>query len=247
MAEEKQGLQWEKQDPEVRKYTQKAQGEEHLYEITAQMANVIWVDGVKVKDPEKSFRAAWEFKKVADAKAVCQQIEDGEMVWPQPDYVKPEKPKPEPKVKTEPKAPKSAPGSAPEVEVKEKRKPGRPTKAAPAPEKVVETEKEADGPQYEELTAYLCTECGELSEDAGPALYECSSCGEVFNKDNSKNGRNQCPSCDKMGARKKDYTGLSCVSCEAGEVQEVAARKVLDDDTLVAVDDWDDYLAQRSE
>lgn len=69
--------------------------------------------------------------------------------------------------------------------------------------------------ELESVTAYRCSECSELSEEAGDQkLCECSDCGE-------KTIERRCPSCNKFCAKLSD---LSCVSCEAGEVEEVDAN-----------------------
>lgn len=67
---------------------------------------------------------------------------------------------------------------------------------------------------------WKCQECEHYDSDVGPALYECSSCGEVFNRDNSADGNHKCPSCGKFGAKRAPE---SCVECEQGEVEQVEA------------------------
>ena len=72
-----------------------------------------------------------------------------------------------------------------------------------------------------ELTkAYKCESCEAISDDAGPALYECGDCGSVFNRDNGNGAGHQCPNCNKFASKVADQ---SCANCEEGEVEEIEA------------------------
>lgn len=90
------------------------------------------------------------------------------------------------------------------------------------------------------VDAYRCLECGHVSDEEGPPLYECC---QIFNRDGSADGEsNRCPSCNKFGSKLAD---ASCVQCEEGEVEPVQAVEV--DGDLVAVDAGDDPGAMISE
>lgn len=71
--------------------------------------------------------------------------------------------------------------------------------------------------RIEEVEAYKCLECGEIRDESGPVLYECTECGQKFSKDNGLGMGNICPDCcNKFGSRVADE---SCVECETGEVE----------------------------
>lgn len=90
--------------------------------------------------------------------------------------------------------------------------------------------KVASGPPpdpSETIKAYLCQDCGHLSEEANPAaLYECGNCGTVFNRDNSADqDSNKCPDCNKFSSKLAEEC---CDSCEQGIVEEVQAVRNAD-------------------
>lgn len=65
-----------------------------------------------------------------------------------------------------------------------------------------------------------CLECDALIEegDEGPALYECGSCGMLFNCDDSGSGGRQCPGCHKFASKVADE---SCPECGIGELARI--------------------------
>ncbi len=76
---------------------------------------------------------------------------------------------------------------------------------------------DVERPGVERVEAGECESCGlSMWEEAGPALYECGSCGEVFNRDNSADGDSaRCPQCNKFAAKIADE---SCPQCEEAEL-----------------------------
>lgn len=68
-------------------------------------------------------------------------------------------------------------------------------------------------------TIYWCDSCEKGSEEAGPALYECGGCGNVFNADagGGPNG-NRCEQCNKFAAK---LANESCPECGENEVETV--------------------------
>lgn len=75
-----------------------------------------------------------------------------------------------------------------------------------------------------QVEAYFCDECrsfcmkDEIYED--DALYECSSCGNTFNRHSTGSGDNRCPECNKFGARQE---GDVCPHCGEGVVRAMIA------------------------
>ena len=69
-------------------------------------------------------------------------------------------------------------------------------------------------------TVYKCEECDTVSEEAGPALYECNDCGNIFNRDMGEGQGHQCPQCHKFASKIADQ---SCNDCQAGAVNETKA------------------------
>lgn len=72
-----------------------------------------------------------------------------------------------------------------------------------------------------EATRLKCQSCEHLMEDGvefDPA-YECE-CGEIFTRNDSDNGKNQCPNCNRFAAKSDDYH--ECPECgDAAEFEEV--------------------------
>lgn len=57
----------------------------------------------------------------------------------------------------------------------------------------------------------VCSGCKAVLEEGDiEPVYECGDCGEEFTKDDSPNGNNQCPQCNKFAARKEDDGKSSC-------------------------------------
>jgi uncharacterized Zn finger protein (UPF0148 family) len=73
----------------------------------------------------------------------------------------------------------------------------------------------------EGISAWKCTSCEWFEEEEPDSpLYECGSCGERYNRDNSADGgSHRCPSCNKFGAKVADH---ACPECDE-EVEEVTA------------------------
>lgn len=72
------------------------------------------------------------------------------------------------------------------------------------------------------VTVWWCGSCEKyvMDEDATTSpLYECGSCGYVYNRDNSANGAHQCPQCFKFGAKMFD------TSCPEGCEEELDERE----------------------
>lgn len=78
----------------------------------------------------------------------------------------------------------------------------------------------ADG--LEILNGHKCESCDEILEEGSAIevpLYECGSCGTIFNRDNSADGdSHRCPDCNKFGSKVSD---TSCSECQEGEVIEI--------------------------
>lgn len=72
-------------------------------------------------------------------------------------------------------------------------------------------------PQVVPTKVYKCESCDAMSEEVGPALYECNECGTIFNRNNSANDNHQCPQCNKFASKIADE---SCAECNEGEVTE---------------------------
>jgi len=73
----------------------------------------------------------------------------------------------------------------------------------------------------EGISAWKCTSCEWFEEEEPESpLYECGSCGERYDRDNSADGgSHRCPSCNKFGAKVADH---ACPECYE-EVEEVTA------------------------
>jgi DNA-directed RNA polymerase subunit RPC12/RpoP len=87
--------------------------------------------------------------------------------------------------------------------------------------------------KLETVTGYKCEACDMIKTDRLEVkLYRCKECDELFNQDNSNNGKHQCPECYKFGAKEDDY---SCVECEKGPLEEMEAFMCprCTDDTVV--------------
>ncbi len=101
-----------------------------------------------------------------------------------------------------------------------------------------------DARDLDVLEVWYCAECEQYHEDAGPALYGCGECGDLFNRDNSADGdSHRCPSCGKFGAKVAD---CSCPDCTGGEVESVVAVWCPICDEAVAADEaeghfWEDH------
>jgi len=64
-----------------------------------------------------------------------------------------------------------------------------------------------------------CEDCEALfdSDTAGPAVYECSRCGQEFTRDGSADGdSSRCPNCNIFAAAAAD---LSCPECESASIE----------------------------
>lgn len=71
------------------------------------------------------------------------------------------------------------------------------------------------------IEAVRCLTCDHIADadDATSPLYECGSCGEMF--DNMvKSDSHRCPSCNKFGSRVADR---ACPECGEGEVEDIQA------------------------
>lgn len=79
----------------------------------------------------------------------------------------------------------------------------------------------SDLEDIESIEAYKCTGCDWFEEDEPESpLYECSSCGTRFDRDNSADGSShRCPDCNKFAAKAADY---ACPQCQE-EVEQVTA------------------------
>lgn len=75
-----------------------------------------------------------------------------------------------------------------------------------------------------QVAAFRCEECHDLclEDDINDddALYECSSCGNTFNRESTENNDHRCPECNKFGARQE---GRVCPNCSEGVVEPVIA------------------------
>jgi len=70
-----------------------------------------------------------------------------------------------------------------------------------------------------EVFDFECQACEHQFNDGdeGGPLYECSSCGTEFTREDSADGdSNRCPNCNKFGAKVAD---LTCPECQSGEVE----------------------------
>lgn len=70
----------------------------------------------------------------------------------------------------------------------------------------------------ESQPAYLCQECGAISENCAGALYECGECSGRFNIDD--HGNHRCEDCGKFASK---VAPESCEECGEGEVEEIEA------------------------
>lgn len=97
---------------------------------------------------------------------------------------------------------------------------------------------------FDLVRAYKCTECEVISaEPAEGPLYECANgCGQKFTRENSHNGKNQCPQCYKMAGRAAE---LACVECQEAEVEEMRAVVCPDCDALIEQDEFPEHLEQE--
>jgi len=91
---------------------------------------------------------------------------------------------------------------------------------------------EIDDTIIEVVIAYRCDDCEAVLEDHGGSLYECGSCGTIFNQETSADGAShRCPDCNKMSAKIEDY---SCAECNEARAEEVQAVWI--DEELVVVE-----------
>jgi DNA-directed RNA polymerase subunit RPC12/RpoP len=97
----------------------------------------------------------------------------------------------------------------------------------------------------EPVEAYLCVECGALSEDTlGERLYECNECGLKYSQSNGmgKNG-NVCPDCtNKFGSKVSDDT---CTECQEGEIEKVEAVLCPECDELFELKDFEPHYLKE--
>lgn len=76
-----------------------------------------------------------------------------------------------------------------------------------------------EAPSFDDLeivTVYVCDECEAISEEYADKLYECSSCGTIFLKEDSDYDSHRC-SCGIFAAKLADK---GCVECREAEVRE---------------------------
>ena len=67
-----------------------------------------------------------------------------------------------------------------------------------------------------------CLSCDAISEEgSGEPLYECGSCGTIFNRNQSTYGNHQCPDCNKFASK---LASDSCSECEEGEIEDIRAE-----------------------
>ena len=91
------------------------------------------------------------------------------------------------------------------------------------------------------VSAYYCSGCETLSEEVAGPLYECGSCGTIFNRENSADGSShRCPDCGKFGAKQADE---SCAECNEGEIEEVTAYPCPVCEDLVKGEDVESHAA----
>lgn len=78
-------------------------------------------------------------------------------------------------------------------------------------------------PEPEKVDGWYCPSCEKGWEDSDELepIYECGSCGSIFNRDNSADGgSNRCPDCNKFAAKLYDHGCPDCgdIECEEGEI-----------------------------
>ncbi len=84
---------------------------------------------------------------------------------------------------------------------------------------------------YEQVTAYRCEECQEISEEVSKVrLYECGGCETVFNAEEA--GGNRCPDCNKFAAKIAEEC---CIVCGMGTVEEIECYLI--DDELIPIEE----------
>lgn len=81
-----------------------------------------------------------------------------------------------------------------------------------------------------EATRLKCTECGNLFVEEEPGevranaepAYECGACGRTFTKDDTEDGDNRCPDCNKFASKMDPDEWFACPECGmANEGEEV--------------------------